>query len=559
LSELTFDTTALASQHPDVLAGKMTADDALTHFLETFDVGGEVDGKVTKQEFINYYTNLGANIDNDDYFELMIRNAWHISGGEGWSANTANKRVLVTRVDGSQYVEEIKNDLGLKAGDKAGMMARLKAQGVDVASVSLFDGDQDKPPAQNQPLFTVQKPEKVTSKRITNTFRTTMTLGTEAVTVNKRRKPADQPSHGISLIISKLKGELKSRGGGGFIALQRKFRIMDDDGSKSLNLAEFKKAMKEMNMGLTDAELRMLFEHFDSDNSGSIDFEEFIQGVRDPLTERRQKLVEIAFDIIDTDGSCIVDAGEIMSKYDASKHPDVIAKKKTAEQVLNEWMATFEVGGVVDGCVTKQEFINYYTNIGASIDSDDYFELMIRNAWHISGGEGWSANTANKRVLVTRADGSQYVEEIKNDLGLKAGDKAGMMARLKAQGVDAKSISLHDGDKGKPVAGSQRVKVAAAGSTIDLSDGSIAKSASSSLAWKESKAGVPLTEVAQSKSVASTLDQLKQQLADRGARGIVGLQRKFKIMDDDGSQALSYSEFKKAMQECALTLNDQVS
>jgi hypothetical protein len=32
---------------------------------------------------------------------------------------------------------------------------------------------------------------------------------------------------------------------------------------------------------------------------------------------------------------------------------------------------------------------------------------MIRNAWHISGGEGQAANSANLRVLVTHADGTQ--------------------------------------------------------------------------------------------------------------------------------------------------------
>lgn len=51
--------------------------------------------------------------------------------------------------------------------------------------------------------------------------------------------------------------------------------------------------------------------------------------------------------------------------------------------------------------------------MSASIDEDDYFELMIRNAWHISGGEGWCANSSCRRVLATHEDGRQTVEEIK--------------------------------------------------------------------------------------------------------------------------------------------------
>ena len=39
---------------------------------------GEKDGKVTPEEFIEYYANVSGSIDCDDYFELMMRNAWHI-------------------------------------------------------------------------------------------------------------------------------------------------------------------------------------------------------------------------------------------------------------------------------------------------------------------------------------------------------------------------------------------------------------------------------------------------------------------------------------------------
>jgi DNA-directed RNA polymerase subunit N (RpoN/RPB10) len=76
-------------------------------FLDTFDSGAK-DGKVTADEWVDYYRNVSASIDDDDYFELMMRNAWHISGGEGWCANSSCRRVLATHADGHQSVEEIK-------------------------------------------------------------------------------------------------------------------------------------------------------------------------------------------------------------------------------------------------------------------------------------------------------------------------------------------------------------------------------------------------------------------------------------------------------------------
>ena len=77
-----------------------------------------------------------------------------------------------------------------------------------------------------------------------------------------------------------LREQLISRGSRGFIGLQRKFRSMDEDGSKTLNLMEFKKALKEMALKLTDMQMQQLFAYFDSDKSGTIDINEFLVGVR---------------------------------------------------------------------------------------------------------------------------------------------------------------------------------------------------------------------------------------------------------------------------------------
>ena len=50
----------------------------LQNFLDTFDSaeGNEKDGVVTKEEFLNYYAAISSTIEDDSYFDLMMRNAW---------------------------------------------------------------------------------------------------------------------------------------------------------------------------------------------------------------------------------------------------------------------------------------------------------------------------------------------------------------------------------------------------------------------------------------------------------------------------------------------------
>lgn len=126
-------------------------------------------------------------------------------------------------------------------------------------------------------------------------------------------------------------------------------------------------------------------------------------------------VVMFTLQVLDTTGRGYITIQDLVNRYDTSLHPEVASGRRTRESVLREFLDGFD-GGQRDGKVTSQEFERYYATISASIDDDDYFELMIRNCWHISGGKGWTENTTNRRVLVVHRDGSQTVEEVPNDL-----------------------------------------------------------------------------------------------------------------------------------------------
>ena len=179
---------------------------------------------------------------------------------------------------------------------------------------------------------------------------------------------------------------------------------MDDDNNKTLSINEFTKACKDFRVGLSFESVQVLFEGFDINRDGVINYDEFLRQIRGPLNEFRAGLVEKAFRKIDKDGSGVLDISDIKGTYNASKHPEVISGKKTEDEILVEFLETFEAhhielyGGTHDSNVTRDEFIEYYTNVSSSIDRDDYFELMMKRAWKMGDenktySAGWSNAT----------------------------------------------------------------------------------------------------------------------------------------------------------------------
>jgi calcyphosin len=195
-----------------------------------------------------------------------------------------------------------------------------------------------------------------------------------------------------------FRDKLASRGARGTLGMQRIFKIMDDNGSGTLEIQEFWKAICDFRLQISPEECRKLFDLFDVNDDGEVSYDELLKATVGDMSPIRKEFVAKAFKKIDRDGSGELDMRDIKNVYNAKLHPEVKQGKKTEEEVLSEFLDTFELHhamkhpGDRDGKVTLPEFVEYYSHISCSIDNDEYFELMITNAWNlnnVSYGKGW--------------------------------------------------------------------------------------------------------------------------------------------------------------------------
>jgi len=63
-----------------------------------------------------------------------------------------------------------------------------------------------------------------------------------------------------------MRSKLVARGTRSIFTIGRMFRIHDEDNSRALDRAEFKKCMNDVQMKMTDKEVDTLFNAFDTDN-----------------------------------------------------------------------------------------------------------------------------------------------------------------------------------------------------------------------------------------------------------------------------------------------------
>ena len=433
-----------AKSHPEVLSGKKKEEEVLKEFMDTFQdtynylCGTETDNIITLEEFMEYYENISMTIDNDEYFETMLNNAWNLNNQNNYKKAWVNKE--------EENKEESNNKiLAEKYQEKYG----------------------DRRPGQTQEEAKEEK---------------------------------------VNIAFKKLRKEILSRGCGGLISLNRQFKLLDENNSKTLDFDEFCNALKEFKINLTNEEITSLFNCFDKNGNGVIEYNEFINQLRGPMNQKRKDIVTKAFNKLDIDRSGFIDMEEIKYNYNAKNNPDVKTGKKTEEEVYTEFMDTFKANHILktgprSKRVTYEEFLDYYNNISMGISDDEHFIFLIQNAWKLNP----ATYSRPKQVNIDEEDINVNNININN--------------YRKRDFINSQSPFGFDTNEEK--------------NSKEIKEKNINKNKSPEI-----------------------IEKLRNIIAKRGSRGIMSIRREFMIADNDNNKTVNISAFKKFCHDYRINLND---
>ena len=93
-------------------------------------------------------------------------------------------------------------------------------------------------------------------------------------------------------------------------------------------------------------------------------------------------MVDAAFGKFDGNMSGCVVASDLRVAYNGSAHPKVISGNMTEDEAFLEFLANFGDKNN-DGSITNVEWNDYYAAVSCTIDNDQHFVDLMKNAWGI--------------------------------------------------------------------------------------------------------------------------------------------------------------------------------
>lgn len=132
---------------------------------------------------------------------------------------------------------------------------------------------------------------------------------------------------------------------------------------------------------LSTQEIRTIKEGFST--NGRIDYAGFIQNVRQDISEKRLATIDHIWEEL-SNGE-IINIDELLSKFDANKHPHCRCMVKSPEKILHEFEGAIRKRSADGRNLTNTEFKEFYHDVNACIpvEREEYFVDILIHSYHL--------------------------------------------------------------------------------------------------------------------------------------------------------------------------------
>ena len=487
--------------HPDVLKGLKKPEEVYNEFMETFEGnhnylnGDEAQfGKVDIDEFCDYYDSISMMIEKDRDFNKMVTGVWGIAGEQEEG-----------EIEKSQNEEENKKLRGKKI---------IKKENIDENKEKVNEKEAE------------EEKEEVQKEELNDSFNT-------------------------------FRNYLQAQGPMTVLSLARQFKIIDENGNKTIDFSEFCKGIKNAGLKVPPEVLEELFQSFDYDNSGAISYDEFMVRILGEMNERRIAVVKAAFNKIDLDKSGVVELNEVKRWFNTKNNPQVLSGEITEEDLYSHFIETFGnhhnlYSGIRDKRVTWNEFLDYYKFISFVTPDDELFEAIIIAAWKLENTGDYINTQRNEdlkkiKILEQNLEEKQGNENIRAKKNITSGGKAPF-------GVDDEPVD-YSNSKNKLRGNKKKIYEEEPKEENNIEYNNYINANNKKSYPYQNQMQTQYQKFSYQAEGESALNILKDTILQRGPRGILGMRRCFMIDDEDNVHILTFENFFKYINNFLIPLS----
>ena len=189
-------------------------------------------------------------------------------------------------------------------------------------------------------------------------------------------------------LLNILRSKININNGITYYSLAHHLKSNEDKSTKTINIETLLSTLKTLQINLNPDDIINFFACLDYTQTGKVITDEILRVIAGDIPEKRKISVISKFAEMDKNKAGLLPISYLKKAYNAKFHPDCFLRKKPENEVLDEFMFTFEVFCFLKGIGDDQEisyndFTEYYTPISASIQDDNYFDDILLGAWSI--------------------------------------------------------------------------------------------------------------------------------------------------------------------------------